>query len=188
MRKVVKESPGLNVRGKLRKVGNVFLTECEVFTHEDIKQTLSLPVRSSNIRCDFIFTGQSEKRLRALKPQEVLQKVHPEDTNIVANGIIEKYAKHPHDLENKCYANFTKGYVNFNTKGVVEDDDIKNYTIPASNHDEEKSEGKIIVLKNKLGKMRKRTQSHVMRYHKVSELEDPELPMILWQLYLSWRI
>ena len=110
-----------------------------------------------------------------MKLQEVLQKVHPEDTNIVANEIIEKYANRPDHFENKCYANFTTGYVNFNTKGVVEDDDIKNYTTPVSNHDEEKSEGKITVLKNKLGKMRKRTQSHVMRYHKVSELEDPEL-------------
>ena len=102
--------------------------------------------------------------------------MHPEDTNVFANGIIEKYANHPHDLENECYANFATGYVNVNTKDVVEDDDIENYTTPFSNpNEEELSEGKIIVFKYGLGKTRKQTQSRVMRYHKVSELEDPEL-------------
>ena len=46
MRKVVKESPGLNVRGKLRKVGNVFLRKRKVSTHEVIKGSLSLSMRS----------------------------------------------------------------------------------------------------------------------------------------------
>ena len=79
--------------------------------------------------------------------------MHPEDTNIFANGIIGKYANHPDDLENECYADFTTGYVNVNTKDVVEDDDIENYTTPVSNPDEEElSKGKIIVLKNGLEK------------------------------------
>ena len=43
-------------------------------------------------------------------------------------------------------------------------------------------------MKNGLGKMKKRTQSRVMRYHKVSELEDPELDYITrLQLYMPWR-
>ena len=62
MRKVVEESPGLNVVEKLRKVGNVFLKNHEVSTHEAIKRTLPLPMRSSNIGYDFIFTGPSEER------------------------------------------------------------------------------------------------------------------------------
>ena len=90
MRKVVKESPGLNVREKLRKVGNVFSTRREVSTHEAIRQTLSLPMRSSNIGCGFISTGPSEKILRVLKSQEVLQKMHPGDTKVFGNGIIGK--------------------------------------------------------------------------------------------------
>ena len=60
MRKVVKKSPGLNVREKLRKVENVFLTKHEVSTHEAITRTLSLTMRSSNIGCDFVFIGPSE--------------------------------------------------------------------------------------------------------------------------------
>ena len=60
------------MREKLRKAGNFFLTKREVSTHEAIKQTLSLPMRSSNVECDFIFIGPLEKRLKVLKPQEAL--------------------------------------------------------------------------------------------------------------------
>ena len=84
----------------------------------------------SNIGCDFVFTGPSEKKLRVLKPRDVLQKMHPEDTNIFANGIIEKCANYPDDLENECYVYFAAGYVIVNTKDIVEDDNIENYTSP----------------------------------------------------------
>ena len=109
-------------------------------------------MRSSNIGYDFIFTVPSEKRSMVLKLQEVLQKMHPEDINVFANEIIEKYANHPDDLENECYIDFVTGYINADTKDILEDDDIENYTTPVSNLNEEKrSEGKIIVLKNRLG-------------------------------------
>lgn len=166
MRKVIKESPELNVRTKMREVGNIFIPKREVCTHEAIKRTLSLPMKSSSIGCDFIFTSPSEKRLMVLKPQDVLHKMHPEDSNVFTNGIIEKYANCPDDLENEYYANFETGYVNVNTKGVVEDDNIANYTTPVSNLDKGELEE---------GKMRKWTQSRVMKYHKVSKLEEPEL-------------
>ena len=88
-----------------------------------------------------------------LKLQEVLQKMHPEDINVFANEIIEKYANHPDDLENECYIDFVTGYINTDTKDIVEDDDIENYTTPVSNpNEQELSERKIIVLIKGLGK------------------------------------
>ena len=142
----------------MRKVGNVLLTKREISTREATEPTFSSPMRSSNIRYDFIFTGPSEKRLMVLKLQEVLQKMHPEDTNVFANGITEKYANHPDDLENECYIDFVTGYINTDTKDIVEDDDIENYTTPVSNpNEEELSERKIIVLIKGLGKIQKRT-------------------------------
>ena len=39
-----------------------------------------------------------------------------------------------------------------------------------------------------MGKMRKRTRPCVMRYHKVTKMDNPELYyFILLQLYLPWR-
>ena len=57
MRKVCKEAANQDVRAKLRKMGNVFLTKREVSTHEAIIRLLSLPMRSSNIAVIFIPTG-----------------------------------------------------------------------------------------------------------------------------------
>ena len=141
IRKSIKKRPGLNVGETLRKVRKVLLTKREISTHEAIKRTLSLPMRSSNIGCDFIFTHALEKRFRVLKPQEVLQKIHPEDTNVFANGIIEKYANRPDDLENERYADFAAAYVNVNTKDFLEHDDIENYTTLVSNPNEEELSG-----------------------------------------------
>ena len=175
MGKVVKESPGLNLREKLRKGGNVFLTKLEVSIHEAIKRTLSLSMRSLNVGCDFVFTGPSEKRLSVLKPQDVLQKMHPEDKNIFANEIIGKYAYCHDDLENECYADFATGYVNLNTKGIVEDHDIENFTTPFSNLiEEELSEGKIM----KRTEETKNEETNSISCNQVPqscELEDPEL-------------
>ena len=135
----------------MRKVGNVLLTKREISTREATK-TLPSPMRSSNIGYDLIFTAPSEKRSMVLKLQEVLQKMHPEDINVFANEITEKDANHPDDLENECYIDFVTGYINADTKDILEDDDIENYATPVSNPNEEKrSEGKIIVLKNRLG-------------------------------------
>ena len=107
------------------------------------------------------------KNIKGFEAQEVLENAH---------GVIEECDNCPHDFENECYDEFAKGYVNVNTKKVVENDDIENCTTHFSNpNEEELSDRKIIVLENRLEKMRKRTQSCVMRYHKVSDLEEPEL-------------
>ena len=58
--------------------------------------------------------------------------MYPEDTNVFANEIIEKYANRPDDLENECYAKFVTGSVNVDTKDILEDADIENYTTPVN--------------------------------------------------------
>ena len=95
----------------------------------------------------------------------------------------------PVDLENEYYVDFETGYVNVDIKSVMEDGDSGNYTYLVSNSNEEELiEEETTVLKNEIGKIRKGTQSRVMRYHKNSELEDPELySKILLQLHMSWK-
>ena len=186
MKKAAKEASGLDLKEKLRKVGNVFITKREITTPEAIKRDLSLPMRSSNIGCNYIYTGPKEKRLRVLKPQHVIETMHSEDTDIYANGIYERYINRPDSLNDMCYADFAANYVNVKATDEVEEDDIKNYTMPVSNASEVKTvKETIIELKDGLGRMRKRRQPVVIRYHKVSLLKDPELHyMTMLQLYL----
>ena len=188
MKKASKEASGEDMRGKLRKIGNVFLTKREVSTHEAIKRVLSLPMRSSNVKTIYIPTGLKKDRTRMLKPQHLLNIMDPEDTNVYATNIIERYANRPDDLESLCYADFATNYINIKVDENLESDDIENYTTPVSSIDDVEPSSNIIVLKNKLGKMRKRTYPSVMCYHKVSKLKDSEhYHMTLLQLYMPWR-
>ena len=56
----------------------------EVPTHEAIKKVLSLPLRHSNIDVMYVPTGLIENWTRMLKPQAVLEKMDPDDTNVYA--------------------------------------------------------------------------------------------------------
>lgn len=72
-----------------------------------------------------------QKRIKSFEaPKCPAKKMHPEDTNVFPNGIIEKYANRPDDLENECNAKFVTGLVNVDTKDIVNEADIENYTTP----------------------------------------------------------
>ena len=189
MKKASKEASGKDIKEKLRSIGNVFITKREVSTHEAIKRALSLPMRTSNIDTIYIDTGIKKNRTRILKSQSVLQTMDPEDNNVYATNIIDKYANRPDVLEQICYADFATNYISKKVDEVqVESEDIKNYTMPVSAIDEVERSSNIIVLKKELGEMRKRSRPCVMRYHKVSKMKDSEQYYLkLLQLYMPWR-
>ena len=196
MKKVSKEATDKGVQDKLRAIGNVFTTKREVSTDEAIVRSLSLPMRSSKINVDFIVTGLKENRTRVLKSPEILKQMSPEDPNIYSLNILDKYANRPDkpaSMNCMCLADFATNYVHQKAyEPEIDTDDIRQYTTAVSSCDvevdESKSKSEIITLKNEMGKMRKRTRSCVMRYHKVSKMKDPEMYyMILLQLYMPWR-
>ena len=193
MKKASKEGNSHSVREKLRKIGNVFLTKREISTHEAIVRLLSLPMRSSNIGVIFIPTGFKNQRTRILKPQKVLDTMDPDDSNIFCTNFLERYANRPDDLEDMSYADFATNYKPVKDDKKIDDDDVENYTAAITELETEASpknlkRGRNIVLKNNVGKMKKRDFPCIMRYYKGSEQEDPEhYYMTLLQLYLPWR-
>ena len=188
MKKAHKEATGKTIKDKLRAIGNVFLTKREVSTHEAIKRTLSLKMRTSNIDVEFIPTGPKEKRIRMLKNPSDLAKLDSESTNVYKRNMIDKYENRPNKLKNVCYADFSTTYTypkrnddDDQEQNESEDDEIEPYDacigLP-----------KTITLKNGMGKMKKRTRPCVMRYHRVSKLKDRNRYfMVLLQLYMPWE-
>ena len=59
-----KEAHGKDIKGKMFCIRNIFLTKCEVSTHEAIKRVLSLPMRYSNIDVMYVPTGPKKNRTR----------------------------------------------------------------------------------------------------------------------------
>ena len=110
-----------------------------------------------------------------LKSQSILEKMHPEDTNMFPSNIIDKYENWPDDLHSLCLADFAFNYVSKKSGDVpVKSDDIKSYTVPVSNIDYIEPNPNIIALKNKHGEMRKCNKPFVVHFHKVSKLKNPE--------------
>lgn len=66
-------------------------------------------------------------------------------------------------------------------------DEIKSYSVSIANIDDAKSNTNIIVLKNDLAEMRRRSRPCVVRFHKVSKLKNPEEHLRLSKLYTPWR-
>ena len=186
MQKALKEAYGKDIKGKMRDIGNVFLTKREVSTHEAIKRVLSLPLRHSNIDVQYVPTGLKENRTRMLKPQSLLEKMDSDDTNVYSLSMLDKYAHRPNNLEQLCYADFASNYIS--KKVDVDSENIESYTVPVSDVIQVPLNPNCIVLKDNLGQMRKRSRPCVIRFHKVSKLKNPESHYLrIVQLYLPWR-
>ena len=63
MKKAAKEVQGQGSMKQLNTIGNVFLTKCEVSTHESVKRLLPLHMRVSNVNVDHGSTGLRETEL-----------------------------------------------------------------------------------------------------------------------------
>ena len=60
--------------------------------------------------------------------------MHPDDTNIFASNIIDKYENWPDNLHSMCLADFASSYVSKKVDDLsIEPDEIKSYTVPVSN-------------------------------------------------------
>ncbi|XP_066926766.1 uncharacterized protein [Clytia hemisphaerica] len=190
MKKAHKEASGKDVKDKLRAIGNVFLTKREVSTHEAIKRTLSLKMKTSNINVEFVITGPKEKRTRILKSPSEVAKLDPDSKNVYKNSMFDKYQNRPNKLKDMCLADFASIYTYQKKKENEEEIEEANETDDEINETLEIDDNapKTITLKNGMGKMRKRSRPCVIRYHKVSKLKERnEYFMVLLQLFMPWE-
>ena len=115
-------------------INSTFFIKYEVFTHEAIKRVLSLPMRHSNIHVLYVPASLKKNRTTMLKSLSILEKMNPDNTNIFASNIIDKYENQPDNLHSIYLADSTSSYVN-RKAGHLLTDEIKSYTVPVSNLD-----------------------------------------------------
>ena len=106
MKKASKEASDKSIRGKMRKIGDVFLTKREIGIHEATLRLISGPFRRSNIFVLYIPSRSQKDHIRMLKSRDILDRMDQNDTNIFATNMIEKYINHPDTLEDMFYADF----------------------------------------------------------------------------------
>ena len=127
-----------------------------------------------------------ENITRVIKPEIIRGQLQdPESTDIFVPNTLDKYASRPDSLENMCLADFASEYRNESMKNPkINDESIESYTQPVSDHIDTADSSVIIDLKNDLGKMKKRSRPCVIRWHKLSKLNEPEQYfMTMLQLY-----
>ena len=88
-----------------------------------------------------------------------------------------------------CSADFASSYASRKIDDLpIEPDEIKCYTVSVSNINDVKLNPNMILLKNELGEMRKRSRPCVICFHKVYKLKSPEEHYLRHsQLYMSRR-
>ena len=59
-------------------------------------------MRHSNIDVLYIRSGLKKNRTRMLKLLSILEKMYPDDTNVFASNIINKYENRPDNLHSMC--------------------------------------------------------------------------------------
>ena len=91
MKETSMEAYEKDIKGKMFSIGNTFLTKCKVSTPEAIKRVLSLPISHLNIDVLYLPTGLKKNRTEMLKLLSVLEKMHPDNANVFASSIIDKY-------------------------------------------------------------------------------------------------
>ena len=114
MKKASKDAYGKDIKGEMLSIGNTCLTKCKVFTHESIKRVLSF-MRHSNIDVVYVPTVLKKNRNIMLKSFSIFEKIHPDDTNVFASNIIDKYENRPDNLYSICLAYFAFSYVSKKT-------------------------------------------------------------------------
>ena len=126
-------------------------------------------MRQSNIDVFYVPTSLKKNKTRMLKSLSTLEKMHPDDKNVFASNIFDKYENQPDNLHSVCLADFASSYISKKVDNLsIEPDEIKSCTVSVSNVNDVKLNPNIIVVKNEPGKMRKRSQPCVIRFHKVS--------------------
>ena len=78
-----------DIGGQMHSIGNIILTKHEVSAHEAVTRILSLTMRHSNINVLYIPTDLKKNSTSMLK--SILEKMHPDDANLFAYNIINKY-------------------------------------------------------------------------------------------------
>ena len=182
MRKASKEASEKGIRDALAHIGNVFIKSREVSEHEAVSRILSLPLRRSNIDVSFIQTDYKDNRTRVLKSHSILQNMENDDTDLYLPSIHDKYAHRPDTLDSICLADFVANYSHASSEA-----DPRQDIEEISDENTSKSK-KFINLKDNMGKIYRRVQPRVIRYHYVSKQKDEEAYYHrLLVLYMPWR-
>ena len=126
---VKRQSRQHDFKESVRHMGNKFLNAVETGEIESCYDLLELPITQSSVKIQFISTCKPDDRVFISKHNELLQQLTPDSEDVKLANMIDKYAKHPTQLEEWCLADFVSELeitkTNSETDGDDSEDDME---------------------------------------------------------------
>ena len=96
----------MTLKESVRHMGNKLLNVVETSEEECCYDLLELQITQSSVQIEFISTCKPDDRVFISKNDELLKQLSPESEDVKLAGNIDKYVKHPHQLEQWCLVDF----------------------------------------------------------------------------------
>ncbi|XP_062566991.1 uncharacterized protein LOC134229291 [Saccostrea cucullata] len=180
----------MDLKRQVRHIGNKFLNFVEVSAQEASYLILQMPLTQASREVVFINTSPPEDRVFLLKHQDELNELPKDSTDIKSDGMIQRYARRPKQLENWCLAVVVSELeVTFPKEMEKDVQEEVNDDNPEEDSQENifSDEDVLVHLKNGI-KIRRRKNKRVIRYVGYSQKTNSEQyyrERIL--LFLPWR-
>ncbi|XP_052075796.1 uncharacterized protein LOC127713867 [Mytilus californianus] len=175
-----------SMNNQVKTMGNKFLKHVEISAQEAVYIVLQMKLKNSSCGHIFINTSPPDERPFIIKPNEELQKLPDNSTDVQCNNVIKRYSQRPKKVETICLADFAAWYDlrsekkpktdRLENEEEIEETDIEdNLEDENLSQDEYDPENDPKTLKYRNGVILKhRKKKKVIRYVRYSKTKDPE--------------
>jgi len=148
-----------SARDQVKKFASLLINGSETCAQEAAAFLLGIPNTNCSRKDVFINTALPEERVYILKPQEELDELEDDSTEIRCKNLLDHYVLRPEELEDTCLAEFASMFE-------------RTVAPPRTTVNERKNRTQTFKLKKNGGFVRKRTTPKIIRYRHYGKKED----------------
>ena len=167
LKRVPKECRNDDMRTQMNKIKKEFLGKRVIGAPESCMRVLSLWLMKKSWKVIYVNSNMKNEGVSLPKTRAQLEKMHPDDDDVFATSLIDRYMARPTSLEKMCLALFAVTYDV--VSGISQQADES----PSDDLVSREKPG-IIKLHNGLGYMRKRKRQSILHVKRFRVATEPE--------------
>ena len=167
LKRVSKECRNDDMRTQMNKIKKEFLGKHVIGAPESCMRVLSLWLMKKSWKVIYVNSNMKHERVSLPKTRAQLEKMHPDDDDVFATSLIDRYMARPTSLEKMCLALFAVTYDVVSGISQQADESLSDDLVS-------REKPGIIKLHNGLGYMRKRKRQSILRVKRFRVATEPE--------------
>ena len=167
LKRVAKECKNDDMRTQMNKIKKEFLGKRVIGAPESCMRVLSLWLMKKSRKVIYVNSNMKHERVSLPKTKAQLDKMHPDDDDVFATSLLDRYVAQPNDLNDMCLAMFAVTYDVVSSHTQQDEDDT--VSCPAR-----RQRNNVIKLHNGLGYMRKRKRQSILHVKRFKLATEPE--------------